>query len=105
MHRDVTKVDVQKTRARFAQDTQQLVQFCVGHLPRLIAQLSKPKPPNDMRSQLGNDVKRFKRIASRVFAFLRKQQRSASFKTREFPNNMPQSLFEKPGAITNDNRA
>src|SRR4029077_10867824 len=49
MHRDVAKVNVQKTRARFTYNAEHLAQFRVRDLPRLIAQLSKPKPTEDMR--------------------------------------------------------
>src|SRR5207249_3974138 len=104
MHSDVAKVDVQKMRARFTQNAEQLAQFCVGDLPRLIAQLSKPKPPEDMRSRLGNEPKRLKGIARGVFAFLRNHHRGASFQTDDLPVDMQHLRFEKRRAITRDNR-
>ena len=44
-----------------------VAQFRIGNLPRLITQLSKPKPPEEMRSRLGNDVKRLKRDSALRF--------------------------------------
>ncbi len=58
-----------------------------------------------MRSRLGNDVNRLKRIARCVFAFLRNHHRSASFQTGDLPVDMQHLWFEKRRAITSDNRA
>jgi hypothetical protein len=72
---------------------EQLAQFPVRDLPRLIAQLSKPKPAEDMRSRLGNELKRLKGIARGVFAFLRNDDWSTSFQTGDLPVDMQHLWF------------
>ena len=105
MHSDVAKVNVQKTRARFTQNAEQLPQFRIRNLPWLITQLSKPKPAEEMRWRLRSDVNWLKRIPVCILTFLRYDDWSASFQAGDLPVDMQHLRFEKRRAITSDNRA
>src|SRR5215212_9777303 len=105
MHRDVAKVNVQKTRTRFTQNSQQPAQFHIGNLPWLIAYLLGPKTAKEMRWRLRSDVNWLKRIWVCIFSFLRNDDWSASFQTGDLPVDMQHLRFEKCRAITSDDRA
>jgi hypothetical protein len=70
-----------------------------------MTQLSKPKPPEDMRSRFRDDVNRLKGIARGVFALLRNHHWRALFQTSDLPVDMQHFWFEKRRAITSDHRA
>src|SRR5437764_11337573 len=105
MHTNMAKINVRKARTRFTQNGEQLAHFRVRNLPRPIPQLSEPKPAEDMRSRLRDDVNRLKRITRGVFAFLRNHHWSALSQAGDLPVDMQHLWFEKCRAITSDNRA
>ena len=96
--------NVQKLRVGALESREQPVPFARRDLPRLIVQLSKPKPPQKMSRRFRNDLDLIKWKLGGVLALLRDDEGPHALERGDLPVDVQHLRFEKRRAITGDDR-
>src|SRR5947209_11212343 len=105
MHRDMPKKNVKQLCALAVHDLVNLAKLAARNLPRLVANLPEPEPPQKMRRRLRHDVDLLEWKFFCVLSFLGDNDRPDAAQTGELPINVPHFGLEERRAVKRNARS